>query len=152
MGKKKEVIGNLKRKENEAEQLKNQLIRALADYDNLSKRIEKEKDEIFKFASINVINKLLPVFDMLVKVQTHLKDSGLAIAINEFKNIFKEEGIIEIEVKSGDTFDEKLHEAIEAIPGSKEQEGKVEEVVLSGWKFIDGSVIRHTRVKVYKRL
>jgi len=152
MGKKKEVIGNLKRKENEAEQLKNQLIRALADYDNLSKRIEKEKDEIFKFASINVINKLLPVFDMLVKVQTHLKDSGLAIAINEFKNIFKEEGIIEIEVKSGDTFDEKLHEATEVVLGNGEQEGKVEEVVLSGWKFIDGSVIRHTRVKVYKRL
>ena len=129
--------------------LKDQLARALADYDNLRKRYEAERQIWVKFASEKLVIKLLPILDSLRQAQAHLKDSGLAITIKQIEDIFKEEGLEEIKVEVGANFDHNLHEATEAVEG-KGGGGKIIEVVLSGWKFVDGLVIRHARVKVYK--
>jgi len=130
--------------------LKNQLARALADYDNLRKRIEREKEDLEKLAGLKFILRLLPLLDNLRSAQNHLKDAGLAITIGEFENIIKEEGIEEIKPNKGDLFDHNLHEVIDVVENSQE-ENKIEEVVLSGWKFRDGIVIRHAKVKVGKK-
>jgi molecular chaperone GrpE len=130
--------------------LKGQLVRALADYDNLRKRIEREKEDLEKLASLKLILRLLPILDNLRAAQNHLKDAGLAITIGEFENLLKDEGIEEIKPNRGDSFDHNLHEVIEVIENSGE-ENKIEEVVLSGWKFKDGIVVRHAKVKVGKK-
>ena len=65
--------------------MKNQLARALADYDNLRKRVEGEKDAWEKIAASKVVLRLLPVLDMTLEAQKHLKDAGLAIVIGEFR-------------------------------------------------------------------
>lgn len=138
----------------EAELLKAQLLRTLADYDNLVKRVEKEREVLGKVASIGVITKLLPVLDNLENAQGHLQDAGLAISIGEFKKVFNEEGLTEVDPKIGDEFDENTMEAIEVTPG--ERDNLVSEVVLKGWKFndlsaqADGQVVRHAKVKVSK--
>lgn len=129
----------------EVNELKGQLARALADYDNLRKRTEVDRAQSQKNASLNIVLKLLPTLDILESAQKHLMDQGLAIAINEFKNVLKEEGIEEI--KSSGKFDEALHEAVELVTGGKE--GDIAEVIMPGYKFIDGLVIRHAKVKVY---
>jgi len=131
----------------EAELLKSQLVRTLADYDNLVKRIERERAEFGKFASVSVIIKLLPVLDNLESAQIHLKDQGLAISIMEFQKVLAEEGLTQIKPKAGDGFDENLMEVIETVPG--EEKGKIAELVLVGWKFVEGQVVRHAKVKVY---
>lgn len=128
--------------------LKNQLARVMADYDNLTKRTQDEKVMWVKFATGKFIQNLLPILDNFESAQNHLKDSGLAIAIMQFKDALKSEGLEEITPKVGDGFDENLEEVIEAIEGK--DEGKIAEVVLPGWKFMDGQVIRHAKVKVYK--
>lgn len=133
----------------EVEQLKRQLARALADYDNLSKRVKREQEGFVKFANANIITKLLPIYDMLISAQDHLSDSGLAITIEEFKNVLKEEGVQEIKAEAGDEFDEELFEAVEVIEDNKKS-GTVAKVLLPGWRFTDGPVIRTARVKVYK--
>lgn len=132
----------------ELEGLKAMLARALADYDNLSKRVERERQDLGKIASLGILIRLLPVLDNLEAAQKHLHDAGLAISIGEFKKVFSEEGLTEINPKVGNEFNEKDMEAIEVTPG--ERNNIISEAVLVGWKFADGQVIRHAKVKVSK--
>lgn len=135
-----------KRGEEEALQLRNQLARALADYDNLKRRVEREKDGFEKIANLRLVIKLLPVLDILRQAQVHLKDQGVAITIKEFEEALGAEGIEELKVEKGNVFNPELHEVVEVVPGK--ENNMISEVVLSGWKFTNGPVIRHARVKV----
>ena len=129
------------------DELRNQLARALADYDNLRKRSEIEREVLLKFSSERIITRVLPILDSLENAQKHLKDGGLAIIIVDFKKLLCDEMLEEISPKKGDIFNEELHEAIEACEGGKK--GTILEVVLPGWKFKEGPVLRHGKVKVY---
>jgi len=128
--------------------LKNQLARALADYANLTKRYEVDKENWVEFAGERILLRILPLLDMLEFAQKHINDPGLAITIAEFKKLLNEEGLEEINVMPGDDFSEELQEAVEVVSGKNS--GKVAESVLSGWKFKEGKVLRHAKVKVYK--
>lgn len=137
--------------EKQVKLLEAQLVRALADYDNLSKRIEREKEETEVVASLKIIINLLPVLDMTNQVQQHLKDPGLAMTIKELEDVLGDEGVERINTKAGDKFDEELHEAVGTqdvkMKGAKIK-GEVSEVLLDGWRVKDGPVIRYTKVKV----
>ena len=138
----------------ELEKMKGMLARALADYDNLSKRVDRERRDLGKIASVSILARLFPVLDNLESAQTHLQDQGLAISIGEFQKVLSEEGLNEIKPKAGEAFDPQLMEAIEVVAGASDNnksEAKVAEVVLPGWKFEDGTVIRHAKVKVSKK-
>jgi|WetSurSiteA1Bulk_404760.scaffolds.fasta_scaffold20677_3 molecular chaperone GrpE len=131
--------------------LSGQLARALADYDNLRKRVEKEKQIFEKVSNLRLVVKLLPVLDIIKKSQAHVKDPGIALTVEEFEKALISEGIEEIKVKVGDEFNPEIHEAIEVVgnPLSKGK-AKVDEILLTGWRFIEGPVIRHTKVRVKK--
>src|SRR5258706_10106728 len=139
--------GNLKVEDGETEALKSQLARALADYDNLRRRTDEEKTLWIKFSSQTIITKLLTILDMLEKAQEHLKDQGLAIATLEFKKVLNEEGVEEITPKVGDEFNHELEEVIETVEGG--ESGKIAEVLVTGWKYKDGNILRFAKVKVY---
>jgi len=150
LGSKGGYVGR-KDEQNQTEELKGQLARALADYDNLRKRVEDEREIWIKFSSERVIVKCLPILDAFEAAQAHLGDQGLAIAIGEFKKLLAEEEIEEIRPKMGDTFDEKFHEAVDIVnpPAGGKEKGKIAELVLTGWKFRDGKIIRFAKVKVF---
>ena len=133
----------------EVDQLKNQLVRALADYDNLRKRVEIEREVWEKYAGERVLMKFISVLDILEDAQKHIKDQGLAIAIEEFKKVLENENIEKISPNQGDRFDEQVHEVIEVVAGGKK--GEMEELTLVGWKFKDGKIIRPAKVKVYDK-
>jgi molecular chaperone GrpE len=139
---------------NELELVRGMLARALADYDNLSKRVDRERETLSKIASVGILVRLLPILDNLELAQLHLKDSGLAIGITEFKKVLSEEGLNEIRPVVGEKFDEEAMEAIEVVDTKSDNdelgEAKVAEVTLVGWKFLDGTVVRHAKVKVSK--
>jgi len=137
-------------KKNPEINIKAQLARALADYDNLVKRVEREKYEFEKKANLKLAIRLLPVLDILKQAQRHLGDPGIAITIAQFEDALKAEGIEEIKVAPGDNFDPQLHEAVEVVEEGKGK-GKIKEIVMTGWRFNEGSVIRHARVKVSKK-
>jgi molecular chaperone GrpE len=134
----------------EAELLKSQLARTLADYDNLVKRVEREREELGKMVSLRLVLKLLTVLDGLESAQKHLQDQGLAISIVEFKKVLSEEDLIEVNPKIGDSFNENEMEAIEVVD-SEGNNNTIAEVTLVGWKYLDGSVVRHAKVKVIKK-
>ena len=133
----------------ELETVKGMLARALADYDNLSKRVDRERQDLGKIASVGIIVRLITVLDNLESAQTHLQDQGLAISIIEFKKVLSEEGLTEIGPKIGEPFDPEIMEAIEVVNGASDN--SIAEVVLVGWKFEDGTVVRHAKVKVVKK-
>lgn len=142
-----------KQKDNnqEVELLQSQLARALADYDNFRKRTEREQEVLKERLTAQLFSKVLPALDMLMEVQKHLQDAGLAMAINEFVRTLKEEQIEIIDAKQGEMFDENLHEAVETVELDDMEDGAVTEQVATGWKVTNGPVIRHARVKVNKR-
>lgn len=135
----------------EFDAMKNQLARAMADYANLQKRTDEERSTMFKLASISFMTKILPIIDNLKQAQNHISDSGIAIIIGQLETLAKDEGFEEIKIKVGDLFDENTSEVTEVIETDNEKEdNNVSEVVLSGWKYNDGTVVRHSRVKVSK--
>lgn len=140
-----------KSENNEFENLRNQLARAIADYANLQKRTDEERGTMFKLASISFMTKILPIVDNLKQAQNHVKDSGIAMIIGQLENLAKEEGFEEIKINVGDKFDETTSEVTEVLETQDEKDNNnVSEVVVSGWKYSDGTVVRHARVKVNK--
>jgi molecular chaperone GrpE len=145
----------LDEKQIEIDNLKNQLVRALADYQNQNKRFQEERAQIFVYASQSVLENLIPVLDILEKAQEHLQDQGLGMAISEFKRVLKDEGLEEIKPEVHNPFDHELMEVVESVSGDGEK-GAVAETVLPGWKFKDGKdlpagrqVVRFAKVKVF---
>lgn len=136
----------------EVDELKGQLARALADYDNLRKRVDAEREFVQERANARVVGRVLPILDMLSDAQKHIQDPGLAITIEEFVKAIGEFGVEKIRVEPGQDFDENIHEAVESIETEKkEDDAKIAEVTLGGWKVVNGSVVRPTKVKVFKK-
>lgn len=128
--------------------LTNDWKRALADYQNLVKRVEADKREIVKFASLNLITKLLPVLDILELAATHSKDSGVIMAVKQFQDVLTGEGLQIIEPKNGDVFDHNIHDCLETMPGDLDK--TIAEVVYKGYK-IEDVVLRPAKVKVWQK-
>jgi molecular chaperone GrpE len=133
------------------EDLKNQLARAMADYANLQKRTNEERGEMYKLASISFLSKLLPIIDNLKQAQKHINDSGIAIIVGQLETLAFEEGFEEIKIKVGEKFNESTDEVVEVLETNIElEDNSISEVVMSGWKYSDGTVVRHAKVKVFK--
>lgn len=133
----------------EVESLKAQLVRALADYDNLQKRVARENLEIYSRVKSQFVIGLLSPIEMLYNVQKHLNDPGLALSISQFEQVLSEEGIEKIEPLVGETFDENIHEAVDTVDDPNKV-GTISEALQVGWKLSNGEVINHAKVKVYR--
>jgi molecular chaperone GrpE len=144
--KKKEKKENNK----EFEAVHEQLVRALADYDNLKKRVEEEREVFSEVATARLITRFLPIFDMFEQVQKHLNDSGLAIAIGELNEKLKDEGVSPIQPKAGEVFDEHTMEAVDSIETDKVKKGEIVELSLKGWRMRD-RILRYAKVVVAKK-
>ena len=129
----------------EIETLRQQLARALADYQNLETRIHKEAEQFRDKLSWSLIDKLLAVLDDLERAEAHLGNKGLTIAVNQFKKVLASEGVKPVETE-GREFDPLLMDCIEVVKGPR---NKVVETVSRGYT-VNGKVIRPAKVKVGK--
>lgn len=134
-------------KQKDVEELKNRLARALADYDNLIKRFSKQQDEIIIRSNKHLLEDLLPILDNLERAQSHLKDQGLQMAIDELGKVLYKYGLTEIDTNG--EFDSRMHEAIDYMEGGVE--GKIAQIVTKGYQWRDGMVLRPAKVTVYKK-
>lgn len=134
------------KKDKQIEELTNNWKRALADYQNLEKRMSQEKKEWGKFATGDLILKLLPVLDNLEKAARHLKNTGLNLALKQFLDVLRNEGLEPLEVV-GKEFNPQEMECLEVVAG--DEENKVAEEVRRGYK-LEGKVLRVAQVKVTK--
>jgi len=125
------------------EDFENRLKRALADYANLEKRVEREKSDFVKLANAQLFDKLLPILDDLELCEKHLKDKGVSLVYNRFREVLGSEDLEEIKA-SGEKFDPETMDCVELVSGSK---NKVMEVALKGY-LLNNKVIRPAKVKV----
>ena len=132
----------------QVDEFKNKYLRAIADYQNLEKRVGEERFELMKMANKNLLIKIFPFLDNLEKAELFVKDEGLKISKDHFLQILKEAGLKEIDLLNKD-FDPVFAEAIDIVSGK--EDSKVVEVLRKGYMFED-KIIRVAQVKVSKKL
>jgi len=137
---------NVAKLEKEVKEVTGDWKRVLADYQNLVRRTEKEREEVYYQVKKDLVLRFLPILDLLENVLNHSDDEGIKLMAREFYKIFEQEGIKAIEVV-GKEFDPEVMDCIEVVEGGKKD--KVAEMVLAGYKMGD-EVIRQAKVKVYR--
>ena len=128
------------------ETLKQQYLRTLADYKNLEHRMDQERFRMRNSVKREFVEQLLPVLDNLQQAEVFNTDPGLRMVNSLFQQSLQNLGVEEVHLL-GTEFDPAKAEAIEAIVGK--QDNIVVEVLQKAYQ-IDGSVIRHGKVKVSK--
>jgi molecular chaperone GrpE len=121
--------------------LENQLKRALADYQNLERRVAEQKSQWILSANKDLIIKMLPGLDNLLLADKHTEDVGVRIAIKHFMEILEQDGVKKIKTENA-MFDPNLMEAVSTTDGEM---GKVVEEVKAGYTLND-DVIRVAQV------
>lgn len=137
----------LEEKRKTADEFKNKYLRALADYQNLEKRMLQTRNEVADTACVNLITVFLPFLDNLEKAELFSKDQGLKMIKDELINNIRASGFEELNIL-GRTFDPNLAEAIEVVEGKEDD--KVVEVLRKGYIF-KGRLVRPAQVKVSKK-
>lgn len=140
------------RKSENQESYEDKYKRALADYQNLSKNVVKEKQEFAKFALTDFLQELLPVYDHLKMSINSLPETeknnawvqGVEYVLKQFKDTLNNRGVEEVKTV-GQKFDHNIMEAIEGEGDLVSQE------IISGY-MLNGRVIRPAKVKVVKKL
>lgn len=148
-----EEVEEVQETDSELEELKQQLEetdtkykRALADYQNLEKRVAEQRIDLIRGANKDLLLRLLPVLDTLILAQQHAADKTIEVTINHFLDILKSEGVTRIKTV-GEKFDPELMEAISAVEG---EEGKVINEVRAGFMLND-KLLRAAQVMVGKQ-
>jgi len=138
------------------DELNDKYLRLYSEFDNYRKRTIKEKIELSKTASSELIEKLLPVlddferaikaFDTGTEAGQALKD-GIVLIFSKFFSILNQQGLEPMRTL-GEPFDTDFHEAITNIPApTPGQKGKIMDEVEKGY-LLNGKVIRYARVVV----
>ena len=129
-------------------------LRLYAEFDNFRKRTMRERGDLIRNASMDVLEKLLPVLDDFDRAAANPSDDakvtreGQALIHTKLRQLLEAQGLTKMEVKQGDAFDVDLHEAITNIPApTPELAGKVVDVVEPGYKLND-KIMRYAKVVV----
>jgi len=137
----------------EVEQQKDKYLRLFAEFENYKRRTSKERLELFKTASQELMQAMLPVlddFDRALKEINKSKDKnlieGVELINNKLRETLKSKGLEPMLVKEGDTFDGDIHEAVTQIPApDKSMKGKIVDVVEKGYT-LGEKIIRFPKV------
>lgn len=139
-----------KKLSNEAEALKERLLRLTAEYENYRKRTAKEKESIYTDACTDVLKEMIPVLDNLeraVQVEGNAEDikKGIEMTIKGFNTSFEKLGVEEIDATG--EFDPNLHQAVMHVEDENYGANAIAEVFQKGYKRGE-KIIRYTVVKV----
>lgn len=126
--------------------------RMAADFDNYRKRTARDRDDLAKFASAEVVKDLLPTVDNLAMALDKAANKedpfvvGVKMAYDGFLKALAEHGATPID-SLGEPFDANFHEAIAQLPSPDVEEGKVMNEVKRGW-LLHGKLLRAAQVVV----
>ncbi|TSD00219.1 MAG: chaperone GrpE [Parcubacteria group bacterium Athens0714_25] len=137
--------------------------RCQADFENYKKRQEESRKDLLRYSTENIVMQIIPVLDNFQSATAHIPEDqsesawvqGIMYIQKQLESVLKENGVNEIEVKTGDNFDTKFHEAAQEkecqcakCDCEKEKfKNKISKIILKGYK-IEDKVIRPARVVV----
>ena len=150
---KDEIIANLLA---QVEQKNDQLLRKIAEFENMRKRVQNERMRLFEDARIDALQQFLPVNDDLQRTVNVLKETGMdgkylkgiELVADKMENTLNQYGIEKIN-EVNVPFDVNLHDALMRQKPQDESTGSdiVLQVLEDGYKIGD-RVIRHAKVIV----
>ena len=143
----------VKELEEKVNQLDTQLKRAVADYQNLERRISEGRSELSSWVSAELIKNLLPVLDHLELALAGATEGerqsgwfrGVELAVKELNQVLESEGLGQIAADG--QFDPSLHEAVDTREGD---DNMILEVVRKGYN-LNGKALRPAQVVVGRK-
>lgn len=138
----------------EKQELTNTLLRRQADFENVKKRMEKERQQDRHRGVESLVEQLLPVLDAFDRALAgHNNDpanaeyrKGFEIIRGQIWNALARQGVERIE-SLGKEFDPNLHHAIESVETSEHAEGVIVGELQPGYSF-HGRILRPAMVRV----
>jgi len=140
--------------EGEIEALKDQLLRTVAESENIRRRASRDVENAHKYANEKLLEDLLPVLDSLEKA-LELPDQsddakavleGVEISLRMFRETLERGGVMIVD-PLGEPFDPSKHEALAMVPNEDVEPNSVMEVVQKGY-LLNERVVRAARVVV----
>lgn len=98
---------------------KEKYLRALADYQNLEKRMYDTVQRSLDAAREPLLLSLLEIVDDIEKAQTFIQDEGLKLVATKVRRLLAEQGVTEIDI-AGKVFDPNLAEALNTVEGARD--------------------------------
>jgi molecular chaperone GrpE len=134
----------------EKKDLRDQMLRALAEMENLRKRSEREKSDARVYAIEKFARDLLSVSDNMARALEALPDDerealtdggkgllgGIEMTQKELHTVLTRHGVTAIEAEPGAAFDPNLHQAVANIP-SEHPNGTIASLFQAGWRIGD---------------
>ena len=137
----------------EKQELYDRLLRKQAEFENLRKRSEREKEEIVKHASADLIRALLPALDSFERALKHRDPNvppefykGVELIYREFVDVLRRAGLEPLDTK-GRLFDPHLHQAVETLESALHRDQEIVEELQRGYK-LKHRLLRPAIVKV----
>ncbi|MBT8259661.1 MAG: nucleotide exchange factor GrpE [Bacteroidia bacterium] len=151
----KEEISEIDALKADVQAEKDKFLRLFAEFENYKKRTNKERIELFKTASQDVMVSLLPILDDFDRAYSEISKTdekellkGVELISNKLKDTLKSKGLEVIKVEVGDAFNADDHEAVTQIPApSDDLKGKIIDVIEKGYA-LGEKVIRYPKVVI----
>ena len=143
----------LKAVQQNLEELKDRHLRKLAEFDNMRKRAEREKNEYFRHALGNFLVDLFPITDSFDRALAHASKQdlegdlgqGVAMIRRQFDELWRKYGVAEVDTTG--PFDPNVHEAVATEETSDVPKDTIVEVLRRGY-FLNDKLLRPALVKV----
>lgn len=138
----------------QAEDNHNRFLRVQADFDNFRRRTQREKEDLAQYASLKLIEQLLPVVDNFERAMLAGGDDGekntffvgMEMIHRQLLQVLEAEGLRKMEAV-GAPFDPEMHQAVMREESDAHEEGIVIEVLQNGY-WLKDKVLRPAMVKV----
>lgn len=139
-----------------AKEAEDKFLRTHADFENIKKRLEKEKYSAIEFASEKFAKDLLAPIDALQmamlsanadvepEVLVDKLKEGIELTVKAFNTAFEKHNIVEVEY---DQFDPEVHNAVMKADSEDVESGQIVMVMQKGYKFKD-RLLREAMVSV----
>lgn len=149
--------GHLDAKDKELSDLKDQVLRARAEVDNVQRRAEREISNAYKYSTNKLLGDFLPVVDSLVRgleglakvedPQLQAIRHGMQLTLELLEKTLDKHGVKAINPEPGEAFNPEMHEAMSAVPNSGFAANTVVQVLQKGYQLHD-RVLRAAMVMV----
>lgn len=142
---------DVKKLQAERDVLYDRLARQQAEFENLRKRTEREKQDFREFAVADVLRSMLPIldnFNLALRTQGGADDlrKGVDLIRKQMEDTLTKLGLQPVSAL-GQPFDPRLHEAIEVVDSTEVEDNHVLEELQSGYKFKE-RLLRPAMVRV----
>ena len=138
---------------------RSKLIEAQADFENIKKRLEKEKASAVSFANECFARDLLSVIDALeMALNTQIDEQneqaksikeGVSLTIESFKQVLSKHGVKMIETQIGGEFNPEIHNAMSYVESDSVASGFIAQIYQNGYMYND-RILRPAMVLIAK--